>query len=88
MTATTIPAREFTRNVAGAKRAARKGPVLITERGEPQFALLSMDEYRRLEPKAGQAQSLWELMQSLPDTSGIEFEPPKLDIKLQIPDFD
>ena len=39
--------REFNQDVA-AKRAAREGPVIVTDRGEPAHVLLSWDEYRRL----------------------------------------
>ena len=73
----TISSREFTRDIAGAKRAAAEGPVLITDRGEPSYALLKIEDYYRL---AGQAEmSLLELMDSMPDTGGIEFEPPRVE---------
>ena len=49
----TISSREFTRDIAGAKRAADQGPVFITDRGEPSYALLKIDDYYRL---AGQAE--------------------------------
>ena len=42
---TTIPARQFARDLAGAKRAADTGPVLITDRGRPAYALLRVDDY-------------------------------------------
>ncbi len=45
---TTISAREFNRDVSAAKRAADQGPVVITDRGQPAYVLLSVDEYRRL----------------------------------------
>ena len=85
---TTYSSREFTRDVAAAKRAAANGPVFITDRGEPAYALLTIEEYHRL--KAGsKPRSLLEVMQSLPDTSDIEFEPPRLDdVVLRVPDFE
>ncbi|KZX21496.1 type II toxin-antitoxin system Phd/YefM family antitoxin [Rathayibacter tanaceti] len=45
---TTISAREFNRDVSAAKREADHGPVVITDRGEPAFVLLSIKDYRRL----------------------------------------
>ncbi|QTD45562.1 type II toxin-antitoxin system Phd/YefM family antitoxin [Ottowia testudinis] len=85
---TTYSSREFTRDVAAAKRAAANGPVFITDRGAPAYALLTIEEYHRL--KAGsKPRTLLEVMQSLPDTSDIEFEAPRLDdVVLRVPDFD
>jgi hypothetical protein len=36
----TFSSRDFMRDMPSAKRAALKGPVFITERGRPAFALL------------------------------------------------
>ena len=84
---TTYSSREFTRDVAAAKRAAANGPVFITERGAPAFALITIEEYHRL--KAGsKPRTLLEVMQSLPDTSDIEFEPPQLMDVVKPFDFD
>ena len=85
---TTYTSREFTRDVAAAKRAAAKGPVFITDRGEPAYALLTIEEYRRLR-SGNKPRTLLEVMQSLPDTSEIEFEPPRMDdVVLRVPDFE
>lgn len=46
---TTISARQFNQDVGGAKRAAARGPVVITDRGEPAFVLMTIDDYRRHE---------------------------------------
>ncbi|MFA5980188.1 MAG: hypothetical protein WC818_18290 [Pseudomonas sp.] len=35
MTITTISSREFNQDTSGAKKAARMGPVFITDRGKP-----------------------------------------------------
>ena len=43
-----VSSREFNRDVSAAKRAADSGPVVITDRGEPAYVLLSIDEYRRM----------------------------------------
>jgi prevent-host-death family protein len=44
----TITSREFNQDVSAAKRAATAEPVIITDRGEPSYVLLSIQEYRRL----------------------------------------
>jgi prevent-host-death family protein len=51
MAKTTISSREFNQDVGGAKNAARNGPVVITDRGEPAFVLTTHDEYQRLAKK-------------------------------------
>jgi PHD/YefM family antitoxin component YafN of YafNO toxin-antitoxin module len=47
----TISSRDFTHNVSAAKRAAADGPVFITDRGRPAFALLKIDDYYRINGK-------------------------------------
>jgi len=47
MTLSTYSSREFTRDVSAAKRAAEKGPVFITDRGRPAYALLRIEDYYR-----------------------------------------
>ena len=44
----TFSSRDFTRDVSAAKRAAVDGPVFITDRGRPAFALLKIDDYYRM----------------------------------------
>ena len=48
----TFSSREFTRDVSAAKRAAVDGPVFITDRGKPAYALLSIEQYHRLSGKS------------------------------------
>ena len=83
---TTYTSREFTRDVAAAKRAAANGPVFITDRGEPAYALLSIEEYHRRRG-GSQPRTLLEVMQSIPG-GDFEFEPPKLDDVAKPFDFD
>ena len=66
-----MTAREFNRDVSAAKRAAEHGPVLITDRGEPSFVLLSIQEYHRMSDTSS------ELLDrlSMDDDMDIEFEP-------------
>ncbi len=69
-----ISSREFNQDVSRAKRAADRGPVIITDRGEPAYVLLRHETYRRL---IGGGPSIRELL-SLPGAEDIEFEPPRL----------
>lgn len=48
MPITKISSREFNQDSARAKKAAKKGPVFITDRGKPAHVLLSIDDYLRL----------------------------------------
>jgi hypothetical protein len=75
---TTMPARQFARDLAGAKRAADLGPVLLTDRGHPACALLRIDGFYDLCGKRQPSRSLLELMHGLPDTAGMDVEPPCL----------
>jgi prevent-host-death family protein len=74
MSTTTISSRDFNQDVSRAKRAADKGPVIITDRGEPAYVLLRHDAYRKL-TRSGP--SIRELL-DLPGTEEIEFDPPRL----------
>ena len=74
MRVTTLSSREFNRDTSGAKKAARKGPVFITDRGRPAHVLLSIEDYRRL---AGGQMSLLEALAQLGPTD-FYFEPPRL----------
>lgn len=77
----TFSSRDFTRDVSAAKRAAVDGPVFITDRGRPAFALLTIEDYHRI---AGKSEpTLLELMDSISGGTQIEFTPPKLDLKTQ-----
>ncbi len=72
--------------MAAAKRAAGAGPVFITDRGKPSYALLRIEEYHRI---AGQQErSLLEVMDSIPGGGEFEFDPPKMNVKFKIPDFE
>ena len=48
MPTTTVSSREFNQDTSRAKKAAKLGPVFITDRGQPAHVLLSIDEYRKL----------------------------------------
>lgn len=74
--------------MGAAKRAATDGPMSITDRGRPAFALLKIEDYYRITGKSDR--SLLELMDSLPDTTGtvIGFEPHRATIHIKTPEFD
>lgn len=74
MTTTTISSREFNQDAGGAKRAADKGPVIITDRGKPAHVLLSFEDYRKL---LGKGPSLLDVL-AMPGGEDIEFDPPRL----------
>lgn len=77
----TYSSRDFTRDVGAAKRAAAEGPVFITDRGRPAFALLKIEDYYLL---AGQQDaSLLDVMDAIPGGAGIEFEAPRLQLELR-----
>ena len=78
--AKTLSSRDFTRDVSAAKRAAQAGPVFITDRGRPAYALLTIDEYYRLTGRS--EPSLWEVMQSLPATGDVDYEPVRLEVPI------
>jgi prevent-host-death family protein len=48
MARTTLSSRELNQDISGAKKAARSGPVVITDRGRPAFVLSTFAEHQRL----------------------------------------
>ncbi len=82
----TFSSRDFTRDVSAAKRAAVDGPVFITDRGRPAFALLKIDDYHRLTGKADE--TLFDVMNAIPSGEGIEFAPPRMNLVSQEVNFD
>jgi prevent-host-death family protein len=83
MTITTISSRELNQDVTRAKKAAKNGPVFITDRGKPAHVLLSIDEYQRLtKQRRNIADSL-----TMPGVADIEFEPKPMTIATRPADF-
>ena len=83
MTITTLSSRELNQDVTRAKKAAKSGPVFITDRGKPAHVLLSIEEYRRLTKQARNiADSL-----AMPDLADIEFDPPRVAIDVHQADL-
>jgi prevent-host-death family protein len=73
MATTKLSSREFNQETGRAKRAARKGPVIITERGRPAHVLMTFDAYQRLAKARGS------ILDALGLPKGVE------DIELEIP---
>jgi PHD/YefM family antitoxin component YafN of YafNO toxin-antitoxin module len=71
---TKLSSREFNQDTSRAKRAAKKGPVFITDRGRLSHVLLTAEDYQRI--TTGQ-KSVADLLAN-PEAAKIEFEPPRL----------
>lgn len=76
---TTISSRKFNQDTSGAKKAAERGPVFITDRGRPSHVLMTVEDYRRI---AGKNASIVELL-AMPDAEEIEFDPSPVRIDLR-----
>ncbi len=75
MTTTTLSSREFNQDTARAKRAAKDGPVFITDRGQSAYVLMTFEEYQRV---TGGSRSLADALAQETDLD-FDFEPPRLD---------
>jgi prevent-host-death family protein len=75
---TTLSSREFNQNTSRAKRAAKKGPVFITDRGRPAHVFLTIEKFQELE---GKKKSILDVI-AMPEAAEIEFEPPRLSSKI------
>jgi prevent-host-death family protein len=64
VTVSFLSSRDFNRDPARAKRAAKQGPVFVTERSKPALVVLSIEEYERL---AGQSRSLADMLMPAED---------------------
>ncbi len=76
MTAVRITSSAFNRDSGHAKREARSGPVIITNRGAPEHVLLSWEVYRRL--VGHRDKTILEAL-ALPGVEAVDFDPPRLD---------
>lgn len=71
---TTLTSREFNQDTAGAKKAAAKGPVVITDRGQPAHVLITYERWREL--TAGHPDMVTLL--GMVEGGDIAFDPPKV----------
>lgn len=74
MSITTLSSREFNQDASRAKKAAKHGPVFITDRGKPAHVLLCIEEYQRI---TGGHQKIADLL-AMPGIEDVEFEIPQL----------
>jgi prevent-host-death family protein len=81
MPITTLSSREFNQDASRAKKAAKGGPVFITDRGRPAHVLLTIEEYQRM---TGKMESIVDSL-AMPGAGEIEFEAPRLSGKLHRP---
>jgi prevent-host-death family protein len=71
-----MSSRQFNQDTALAKKAARRGPVFITDRGRPAHVLLTIEDYEKL---ARAAVSIVELL-AMPGIEDVELELPRADV--------
>lgn len=72
MTITTLSSRAFNQDASGAKKAAKKGPVFITDRGRPAHVLLSIEDYQKI---TSGSINIIDLL-GMPGVEEIAFDPP------------
>ncbi|MGV8938017.1 MAG: type II toxin-antitoxin system Phd/YefM family antitoxin [Allorhizobium sp.] len=72
---TVMTSREFNQDTGKAKKAARDGPVIITDRGKSAYVLMTMEDFVK---RSGGAQTVGDAF-AMPGGSDIAFEPEKLD---------
>jgi len=70
MSQTILTSREFNQDTGRAKKAAEKGPVVITDRGHPSHVLMTFEDYERL------TKTELGLAEALAGDPDIEWEPP------------
>lgn len=70
-----LSSRQFNQDTAGAKRAAESGPVIITDRGQPAYVLISYEAYGRL---VGSEPNIVDLLAQTDAESDFEFDPPQM----------
>ena len=81
MATTKLSSREFNQDTSRAKRAAKRGPVFITDRGRPSHVLLTVEEYQQLTEGQKSIVDLW----GMATAADVEFEPPRMKGNLHEP---
>ncbi|QIM62071.1 prevent-host-death protein [Pasteurellaceae bacterium Orientalotternb1] len=71
---TIISSREFNQHLSQAQKAAQLAPVIITNRGEPAYVLMSYAEYEKQLQSKPFLSALEALTPSDPALADIEFE--------------
>ncbi|MBB5189546.1 prevent-host-death family protein [Silvimonas terrae] len=84
MAITTLSSRELNQDIGHAKKAARNGPVFITDRGKPAHVLLSFEDYQKL---VHQRRNIADAL-AMPGIADIDFEPPRAEIIIRPAEFE
>jgi prevent-host-death family protein len=74
MSSTTMSCTALNRNIGKAKKAARTGPVIITNRGQPAYVLMNIAQYQQV---TGNGKNIVDLL-AMPGAEDIDFNPPRL----------
>jgi prevent-host-death family protein len=72
-----VTSRALNQDVSRAKKAAKGGPVIITDRGKPSHVLMTYDDFLRL---TGKRRSLAQAL-AMPGLSDIDLDLPRSGIK-------
>ena len=83
MAITKLSSREFNQDTSRAKRAAKRGPVFITDRGRPSHVLLTIEEYHKITKGEKNIAD----MLGMPEAAEVDFEPPCLGKLHELPDL-
>jgi hypothetical protein len=78
MPQTTLTSREFNQDTGRAKRAARRGVVVIMDRGRPSHVLMSYGQYQALAGGEGGIVDRLAIADAAPD-----FKPKRLSLRLK-----
>jgi prevent-host-death family protein len=73
MAITRMSSRKFNQDTGSAKKAARRGPVYVTDRGRVSHVLLSFEDYERLSQNRA---SIVELLAGPSGVEDVEFDAP------------
>ena len=76
MTITALSSRALNQDVTRAKKAAKNGPVIVTDRGRPAHVLLRFEDDQRL---TGQRRNIADAL-AMPGIAEIDFDPPRVTI--------
>jgi prevent-host-death family protein len=71
---TKLSSREFNQDTGRAKRAAKRGPVFITDRGRPAHVLMTIETYQKLTAGKG---SIIEALGGPPGVEDVELPLPR-----------
>lgn len=74
MAITTFSSRQFNQDASKAKKAAKAGPVFITDRGRPAHVLLTFEDYKKI---TGGRTKIADLL-AMPGMEDIEIDFPRL----------